>query len=65
MRFRSCENRFVTTPVSVALKKRSGARTRVRRACWCRLVPARLTDTMNIAMARRASEAMAQACSSA
>lgn len=59
MRFKSCENRFVTTPLSVAVKKLSGARISVRRASRCKLAPALCTETMKIAMPRRRSDIMA------
>lgn len=43
IKFRSCENRFVTIPVSVLVKNRSGAWINVRKASWWRLAPARFT----------------------
>jgi hypothetical protein len=59
MRFRSCENKFVTTPVSVLVKKARGARIRVRNASWCRRAPAFFTEAMKRMMPRRRSEVMA------
>lgn len=60
MRFRSCENKLVTTPVSVVLKKRSGALIRVWRAFWCKLAPAFLMETIQSAMPSRSSDIRAQ-----
>ena len=56
IRFKSCENRLVTIPVSVAVKKRSGARISVRRASWWSLAPALFTETMKIVIVRRNSD---------
>jgi hypothetical protein len=55
MRFRSWENRFVTTPVSVLVKKASGARMSVCKASRCSRAPARLMDVMSRVMPRRNS----------
>jgi hypothetical protein len=59
MRLRSCENRFVTTPVSVFVKKERGARMRVRKASWCKRAPALFTEETKRIIPRRSSEIMA------
>lgn len=62
MRLRSWEKRFVTTPVSVFVKKESGARIKVCKACWWRLAPAFFTETMKSVIPRRRRARMAQIC---
>lgn len=60
MRFKSCENRFVVTPMSVSVKKRSGARKSVFKMSSCRFAPARLIETIQIEQPSRKSEIKAQ-----
>jgi len=56
IRFKSCENRFVTTPVSVLVKKARGARINVRRVSWWTFAPARLTEMIKIEIPSKSSE---------
>jgi hypothetical protein len=59
MRFRSCENRLVITPVSVVVKKNSGALSSVLRARKWKLAPALFIETMKMAKLRTRADTRA------
>lgn len=56
MRFKSCENKFVVTPISVLVEKLSGAQTSVFKISMCRFAPARLIETIQMGAPSRKSE---------
>lgn len=60
IRFKSCENKFVVTPMSVSVKKRSGARNNVFKMSSCRFAPARLMETIQMEAPSRKSEIKAE-----
>ena len=64
-RFRSCEKRFVTTPVSVATKKDKGAFMSVFKMLQWRVAPAFLMKSMKTATASKSRDTRAQTCSKA
>lgn len=63
--FRSCEKRFVTTPVSVATKKDKGACISVFNMLQWRLAPAFFTKSMKTTTASKSRDIRAQTCSKA
>jgi hypothetical protein len=55
-RLRSCENKFVTTPVSVLVKKLKGAPTSVCKAALWMFAPTRCTETIKTTIPSSKSE---------